>query len=118
MQNQQPIQKIRVLFVSDCFGANGSEPDSSGKVSYHRKGTIAEFTSEKDSAKTFADLRAGGRIVPPTKENLLRCKAELEKSIRKQQAAALEEKRPVTNPITIPKDLTDELASLAKADKK
>lgn len=108
---KEPIQIIRVLFVADCFGTNGSQPDSDGKVSYHRKGTIAEFTSEsKESTKAFADLKAAGRIVPVTKENLLQCKAELEKSIAKQKAADDQAKVTRTQPIAIPKDLTDELA--------
>ena len=74
------MPKIAVLIVSDCFGADGSQPDADGKTFFHRKGTIEIFDdTKKADQKTLADLRAGGRIVPPVLRNLKIVEAELKK---------------------------------------
>jgi len=61
----------KVLFISNCIGDNGR---------FHAKGTIETFDDEKKSdVPLLANLKAAARIVPPTKENLERCLAELKK---------------------------------------
>ncbi len=61
----------KVLFISNCIGDSGK---------FHAKGTIEEFDDEKKGdVPVLAALKAGARIVPPTKENLERCKAELKR---------------------------------------
>ena len=78
----------KVLLISNCIGDNSK---------YHAKGTIEEFDDEKKSdVPVLAALKAAARIVPVTKENLERCKAELAKKKEK-----------------VPDDLTDALAALS-----
>jgi hypothetical protein len=90
-------------------------PDSAGNTFYHKKGTIMEFDDQKKAdVPTLAALRAAGRIVPPTKENLIQCKAELDKAIRKQKEQPKRDGTEVRNPISIPDELTAALAEATK----
>lgn len=83
------MAKTKVLFISNCFGDNSK---------FHAKGTIEEFDDEKKSdVPILAALKAGGRIVPPVKENLVRVKDEL---LKKKES--------------VPKQLDDELSALDK----
>jgi hypothetical protein len=83
----------KVLVIENCLGDNGE---------FLAKGTIHEYDDEKKSdVPVLAALKAGARIVPVVKENLLRCKSELERKRLK-----------------VPDDVTEALAEIAKAEKK
>lgn len=114
------MAKVTVLFIHNCFGANGSEPDTDGNVFYHKKGTVVDFDDKKkEDSKTLSDLRAAGRIVPPERKNLIQCRKELEKEIGKQKRDADLKQIVLTkeNTITVPPDIAKALADLDAADK-
>jgi hypothetical protein len=114
------MAKIQCLIIGHCFGAQGSEPDSDNQVFFHKKGTIVTFDDKKkEDVATMTSLFAAGRIVPPEKKNLVRCKAEIQKEIDKQARDAARDKVTLTKAqiITIPEDIDKALADLAAAER-